>query len=88
MTQPPTRADIGKDNWAAVFYAPLSRDVLPVRSRRKPRLFLKTSTPRSPVPAISGATLALSEADSYGDECEAPPQRQDCRNTWPIELGA
>jgi hypothetical protein len=52
--------NIDEDNWTAIFYVHMFPEMsLPGGSRRKAALIEKTSTPKSPVPAISGAISVL-----------------------------
>jgi hypothetical protein len=54
------RVNIQKDNRPAVFYVRILQEIsLPVGSPRKAALIEKTSTPKSPVPAISDAIAVL-----------------------------
>jgi hypothetical protein len=61
MTHPPLRGvNIANDNRPAVFYVCILKEIsLPVGSPRKAALIEKTSTPNSPVPAISDAIAVL-----------------------------
>lgn len=61
MTQPPLRGiNIENDNQPAVFYVHILQEIsLPVGSPRKAALIEKTSTSKSPVPAISDAIAVL-----------------------------
>src|ERR1700756_1141268 len=88
-TGPFGETDIDRDNWIAVFYVDISLEMsLPCRIASTSCTHQKTSTPKSSVPAIFGATSSFTEAVRYGDERKAPPQRQDRRNTRPIEFDA